>query len=166
MVTIEEFEKAYQTGFPRTVRFLVSRGAPADCAREAAQAGWASGWEHLYQLREKCMLFTWINSIALNCYRRSLRKQRLLEPLADVPGPASADNVSAIDAERALNCCKSHERTLLEQTMSGYTAEDIARGQGVTSTAIRIRLLRLRRAVRRSLEDQARRRAAQVRQAA
>ena len=35
--------------------------------------------------------------------------------------------------------------------MVGFTAEDIAQDLGVTNTAVRIRLLRLRRAVRRHL---------------
>ena len=84
-MTPDEFARAYQSSFSRTIRFLVSRGAPADSAREAAQAGWARGWEHRGQLRDKRILLTWINAIAMNYYRQNLRKERLLEPLVDMP---------------------------------------------------------------------------------
>jgi DNA-directed RNA polymerase specialized sigma24 family protein len=44
---------------------------------------------------------------------------------------------------------------LFEQQMRGATTEEIARKQGVTETAIRIRLLRARRATRTRLEKRA-----------
>ena len=56
--------------------------------------------------------------------------------------------MAAIDVARILRMCRPRDRILLEQQMSGLTAEEIAQKQGVTKTAIRIRLMRARRAAR------------------
>ena len=151
MMTADKFGQAYMRGFSRTVRFLVSRGAERDQASEAAQAGWARGWEYLHQLRDESLLLTWINSIAINVYRKSRQKELRLAPLTDIPAP-SASSLAAIDAARVLQFCRPNERVLLEQYMQGFTAQDIARDLGVSHTAIRLRLLRARRAVRRNLQ--------------
>jgi len=158
-MTRTSFGQAYQTGFDRTVRFLTSRGAPRDGAQEAAQAAWARGWERLNQLRNEEMILTWVNTIALNVYRGVARRQALTQPLPELHSKFQID-LSVIDADRVLKLCRPSERALLEQQMSGVTTEEIARDHGVTETAIRIRLMRARRAVRSQMET----RAAQLRE--
>ena len=158
-MTNTAFGEAYRTGFERTVRFLTSRGAPRDGALEAAQAAWVRGWERLNQLRNEEMVLTWVNSIALNVYRGVVRRQALTQPLPELHSKFKID-LCAIDLDRVLKFCRPCERTLLEQQMQGVTTQEIARDHGVTETAIRIRMMRARRAVRWHLE----RRAAQLRQ--
>jgi DNA-directed RNA polymerase specialized sigma24 family protein len=149
-----EYGEAYEAGFDRTVRFLISKGARGDGAQEAAQAAWVRGWERLSQLRSESSLYTWINSIALNFYRSFLGRQTLNQILPDIPGRDRID-VSAIDVDRVLRRCRPSERTLLEQHMEGISMEEIARENGVTETAIRIRMMRARRAARVHLEKKA-----------
>jgi RNA polymerase sigma-70 factor (ECF subfamily) len=67
-------------------------------------------------------------------------------------------DIAAIDAVRVLNSCRPGERALLEHQLIGATVEEIAQVTGVTRTAIRLRLLRARRAVRVRLEQRATRR--------
>jgi len=155
MITTEDFAQAYVRGFSRTVRFLLARGAARDHASESAQAAWARGWEYLSQLRDERLLLTWINSIAINVYRRSRQKESAFAPLTDIAGP-STQSLAVIDAERALQTCRPSDRVLLEQYMQGFTAEDIARDHGVSHTAVRLRLMRARRSVRRNLRQRAR----------
>ena len=76
-MTGEAYGKAYQHGFDRTIRLLLSRGARSECAREAAQAAWAKGWERIDQLRNESVVTTWVNTIALNCYRRVMRSETI-----------------------------------------------------------------------------------------
>ena len=64
-MTVEAYGEAYQRGFDRTIRLLLSRGARNECAREAAQAAWAKGWERINQLRNESVVTTWVNTIAL-----------------------------------------------------------------------------------------------------
>ena len=152
-MTKEVYGKAYERGFPRTIRFLISRGLGEDYARDIAQAAWMRGWERISQLRDEATVSTWVNTIALNLYRTSLRNNHPLEPITEQG--AVWPNFEAVDLRRLLKFCRPSERRLLEQQMQGLTAEEISRELGVSETAIRIRLLRARRSMRRALEKHA-----------
>ena len=138
---------AYQRGFDLTIRFLISRGVPRETARDVAQAAWVKGWERLSQLRNESMVTTWVNAIALNVHRSVLRSEKPYQALPEFYTRTEV-NLAAIDLKRILKFCAPRDRALLELQMQGDTAEEIARKQGVTETAIRIRLLRARRAAR------------------
>jgi DNA-directed RNA polymerase specialized sigma24 family protein len=147
-MTRTAYGQAYQAGFERTIRFLISRGAARDGAQEAAQAAWVRGWERLDQLRNDEMLLTWVNTIALNIYRRVRQtEERFHQPLPELYSRLRID-IAAIDVARILKFCRPRERHLLELQMQGVTTREIARYDGVTETAIRIRLMRARRAAR------------------
>jgi DNA-directed RNA polymerase specialized sigma24 family protein len=61
-------------------------------------------------------------------------------------------NVAAIDVKRILNECKPNDRVVLEgHYIEGYKVQEIARQNGWSETAVRIRLLRARRSVERRL---------------
>jgi len=153
-MTRERYGLAYQKGFDLTVRFLLSRGAQREYAMEVAQGAWVRGWERLHQLRDDATVVTWVNTIALNAYRRVMRREAPSQELPEIVSPTGID-IAAIDVHRILNYCRPSERVLFEQQMRGATTEEIARKQGVTETAIRIRLLRARRATRSRLEKRA-----------
>jgi RNA polymerase sigma factor (sigma-70 family) len=151
----EGYGQAYQRGFDLTVRFLLSRGVQRDSAREVAQAAWVRAWERLSQLRDDSLVVTWVNTIALNVYRGLIRKELLNQSLADLRDQRDktvAIDMAAIDVARVLRVCRPSDRRLLEQSMCGVTTGEIARQQGVSETAIRIRLLRARRYARSRLE--------------
>ncbi len=154
-MTRDGYGQAYQRGFDVTVRFLLSRGVRRDSAREVAQAAWVRAWERLSQLRDDSLVVTWVNTIALNVYRGLIRKEllnRSLVELRDQRDRTVTINMAAIDVARVLRICRPSDRHLLEQNMYGLTTGEIAREQGVSETAIRIRLLRARRYARSRLE--------------
>lgn len=141
------YATAYQTGFKRTVRFLVSKGLLADLAEEMSQAAWVRGWERVGQLRSEACVGVWINQIALNLYRRSTQSTRRLRQLEDIPGPAG-HNVAAIDLYKLMKrCCPSHQ-DLLHRHLQGQTTTEMAREMGASEGALRIRLMKARRALR------------------
>src|SRR5690349_19614029 len=74
-MTREEYGDIYQSAHIRTVRFLMSKGASSTIAADVAQSAWLRGWERLSQLRDPRMLLTWINTIALNEYRRQMARE-------------------------------------------------------------------------------------------
>lgn len=151
-MTREEFGDIYLAGRERTIRFLLSRGAAPGLAPDIAQSAWLRGWERLSQLRDPQMIVTWVNSIALNQYRRVIRSERLHQEFQQsAPGKTSLD-LAAIDVARILQVCRPSDRILLEAQMKGVTAKEMAREQGLTETAIRIRFLRARRSARKALE--------------
>ena len=123
-------------------------------ARDIAQAAWAKGWERLSQLRNESMVITWVNAIAMHVHRSVLRSEPAYQALPELYTRAEI-NLASIDLARILKFCCPRDRALLELQMQGETAEEIARKQGVTETAIRIRLLRARRAARSRVERKA-----------
>ncbi len=151
-MTRDAYGQAYQEGFEMTVRFLCSRGVPYDNADEVAQTAWVRGWERLAQLRDESLVVTWVNTIALNVYRGLLRRKPMTAILFEQRDRTVGINLAAIDIARVLTFCRPSNRILLQQCMSGVTAAEIAQKEGVSETAIRIRLLRARRDARSSVE--------------
>ena len=151
-MTVEAYGEAYQRGFDRTIRLLLSRGARNECAREAAQAAWAKGWERINQLRNESVVTTWVNTIALNCYRSVMRNENHQTPLTELPTNAEV-NLRAIDLERFLAWCRPSDRRLFEDYLQGYPIEEIAVMRGISYTAVRIRLLRARRSVQLRIKE-------------
>ena len=145
-MTAEYFAHSYERGFIATSRFLRSRGIQTDSVPDIAQAAWAKAWERREQLRDVTLLLTWVNSIALNVYRSSLRQLKPSEALSDVAAAPALSNVSNIDVKRMLGECKPIDRTVLESHyISGYNMKEIALENQCSETAVRIRLLRARR---------------------
>jgi RNA polymerase sigma factor (sigma-70 family) len=150
-MTRQEFGAAYEKGFNLTIRFLCSRGLSRDSASETAQAAWVRGWERINQLRDAKMLLTWMNTIALNLYRSSLRREPFLHELPELIAK-SRTNIAVIDLKRVLKTCKKNDQMVLERHyLEGYQVREIAMANGWSETAVRIRLLRARRAVAKKL---------------
>jgi RNA polymerase sigma factor (sigma-70 family) len=141
------YAEAFQNGFGATRRFLVSRGAPIDEAEEIAQAAWARGWEYRGQLRDPGLVSFWVNSIARNLFRARFRRAPVT-PLDHASEPSYAFNTDAIDVRTMLGHCSHRDRVLFEKMLEGYSAEEIAQTAGITSTGIRVRLLRARQVIR------------------
>jgi DNA-directed RNA polymerase specialized sigma24 family protein len=144
------FSNAYESGRGRTIAFLLSKGVPYDEADEVAQSAWARGWEQLRQLREEHMLIPWVNSIALNLYRYGLRKSARYDAWQPVHDDmlTTVLNCAAIDVSTILSSCTPKDRTLLQAYLRGDSPKEMAVREGVSSVAIRIRLLRARRNAR------------------
>jgi RNA polymerase sigma factor (sigma-70 family) len=144
-MTSKDFAKAYRTGYPSTVRFLLSTGVPADKADDVAQAGWTRGWERRTQLEEPRKIVSWINTISLNLFRKHLKRQRPTEELCDVPTHPRV-NAATIDIRMGLGQCTLEDRELLESYyLEGYTSRELGEKKHCSSEAIRVRVLRAKR---------------------
>jgi RNA polymerase sigma factor (sigma-70 family) len=147
-MTREKYGQEYERRIELTIRFLVSRGVPRDSAADFAQSAWLRGWERIAQLRDERMLGTWINTIALNVYRRAIIRERIFGGLTETARSETAINEAAIEVSRMLRHCRPEDRNMLEAQMAGMTSEEIAQQSGVTSAAVRVRFFRARRAAR------------------
>jgi len=157
MMSRESYGQVYQDGKKRTIRFLLSRGVSRTMAPDIAQSAWLRGWERLSQLRDERMLVTWINTIALNQYRRAIRTERLEQTIQEpIHGKTTVMNLAAIDVAKALHSCRPSDRALLEAQMVGVTPKEMAEAEGVTETSIRLRFFRARRSAREALEGSGR----------
>ena len=144
-----EYGDAFETGYSATRRFLMAHGAPLEDAEEIAQAAWARGWEYREQLRDPGMVGFWVNAIARNLYRARFRGP-VVAPLDSVKASYDMD-METVELNRLLDRCARRDRSLLERNLEGYSAEEIAREAGITSTGIRVRLLRIRNMLREQL---------------
>lgn len=152
-MTREEFEQAYRQGYPLTVRFLLGRGVPGAQAEETAQAAWARGWERLGNLRNSQVIVAWVNTIALNIFRNWYRKKKEESELPEEVPQAIQSRSASIDVDLTLACCGESDRKLLrEYYMEGYTSSELARRRKCSPVAVRVRLMRARRAIRAALE--------------
>ena len=144
-MTTEEYGSAYEKGCILTTRLLVTRGLSWDGARETAQAAWVRGWEKRGQLRDRKTVTRWVNTIALNMYRSNLRREPSLQELPELVAPPEK-HLAAIDVELILQTCKKKDRIVLQSYyLEDCKTEEIARAQGSSETAVRLRLLRARR---------------------
>jgi RNA polymerase sigma factor (sigma-70 family) len=148
-----DYAEAFETGYGATRRFLLAHGAALDDAEEIAQAAWVRGWECREQLRDPGMVGFWVNSIARNLYRARFRAP-LATPIDSVNVSYSMD-LESLELRRLLDRCGGRDRNLLERNLEGYSAEEIAREAGITSTGIRVRLLRIRNMLREQLAQAA-----------
>jgi len=142
-----DYAVAFENGYGATRRFLLSRGAGFEEADEIAQAAWVRGWEYREQLRDPSLVGYWVNSIARNLFRARFRGA----PLCSLDGIDPSYRMSLdseIELNRMLDRCQPRDRKLLEKSLDGYSAEEIAQTEGITSTGIRVRLLRIRQTLR------------------
>jgi DNA-directed RNA polymerase specialized sigma24 family protein len=153
-MTQEEWGQAYRQGFLRTVRFLRSRGAAIHDAEDVAQAAWFQGWRKLDQLRDEGTIVSWVNTIAFNYHRRGIQREARYQPLPDLWGHIGID-LAPIETAKILRFCRPGDRILFEHQLGGLTMHEIAQKERVSETAIRVRFLRARRALRTRLEDRA-----------
>jgi DNA-directed RNA polymerase specialized sigma24 family protein len=142
----KDYGEAFQSGYAATRRFLLALGAAIEVADEVAQAAWVRGWEYREQLRDPGMVGFWVNSIARNLYRARFRGP-LTMPI-DGLNPSYTMELKTIELHRLLDRCTTRDRKLLERNLAGYSAEEMARESGITSTGIRVRLLRIRNSLR------------------
>jgi DNA-directed RNA polymerase specialized sigma24 family protein len=88
----------------------------------------------------------WVNSIAGNLFRAKFRTKAMKS--MDGVDVGYVMNMEEIEVHRLLERCSDRDRRLLERSLEGYSAEEIARSEGITSTGIRVRLLRIRESLR------------------
>ena len=145
-----DFGAAFETGYGATRRFLLAHGAAMEDAEEIAQAAWARGWEYRDQLRQTDMVGFWVNSIARNLFRARFRGPATLplEALDPSYTPFYTMDLKALELRRLIARCPLRDRKVLKRNLEGYSAEEIAREAGITSTGIRVRLLRIRNLLR------------------
>jgi DNA-directed RNA polymerase specialized sigma24 family protein len=117
-----------------------------EVADEVAQAAWVRGWEYRNQLRDPGMVGFWVNSIARNLYRARFRAP--LTTTIDGLHPSYTMEMQTLELRRLLDRCTTRDRKLLERNLAGYSAEEMAQESGITSTGIRVRLLRIRNSLR------------------
>lgn len=149
-ISERKFSHAYKRDFDKTVRFLRSRGMSEDRAEEFAQGAWSRGWERRRQLQDPRRVSAWINTIAFNLFRNQCRKPRHDELPLNLAGPRPKHR-HRLDAETLMKECSDRDQKLIKKFyLEGYESQEIAAETDMTPGAIRIRLMRARRRMRKA----------------
>jgi DNA-directed RNA polymerase specialized sigma24 family protein len=143
----EQFGRAYERGFTRTVALLCSKGVQTEAATEFAQSAWARAWERRADLRRHEVLQAWVNSIAMNTFRNWIRETQSRR--VEQAEPSYAPSLLTQRFARELLDLAHEDARYLEHYYSwGFSAEQIAAHDHTTSGAIRVRLCRARQRLR------------------
>lgn len=147
-------EAAFPRGVQQTARFLQSLGASTEIAEESAQAAWVRAWECRGQLRKDGSVNAWVNSIAKNIMKESIRISCKSAPLNDhqLSSPRALSSTkldSLLDLRSALRGERNSDSAVLRLFYDhGYATHEIAAQLKMTPTAVRIRLFRGRQRIK------------------
>jgi len=140
-------------------RFLVGLVADHHAAEELTQETLLRAFRRIGDLRNPERMRVWLVAIARNLARRWLRRHRrrsvaVLDPQTPAPAsnPRRDERVAAVT--QALARLKPAEREVLVLfEMEGLSHAEIAAITGATESALRNRLMRAKRKLRRMLEE-------------
>jgi RNA polymerase sigma factor (sigma-70 family) len=150
-ISSSEFANAYELGYPKTVRFLLSRGLSPDLAQEMSQAGWVRGWQMRRQLHHVDKIVAWVNQISLNLFRNQLA--HVAYPSTTTPQSRPEIDSIVIDVRTALEKSSARERDLLRSYyLEGYSSDELGAREKCSPGAIRVRVLRAKLRVIETLE--------------
>jgi len=158
VMTRDSFAQEYAEGRPRTVNFLISKGLTRQNAEEISQAAWVRGWERRGQLRDSHKTLPWVNSIALNMGRNDLRRAaRLCRQKDQISDDPCLRVLAVVDVRRKLALCAPHDHMLLRKHYwEQCSIAELAASEHCSGGAMRLRLLRARRDMRRLFESKRR----------
>ena len=121
-----------------------------DC-RDALQECALKAWEKRSTLRQEQYFATWITRILINECRNIQRKRKRTVPLDEVPEPALAPPDPTLSL--ALHALPERFRLpLMLQGSEGMSYREIAQTLGVTEAAVRGRIHRAKKMLRKELE--------------
>src|SRR5215210_4039623 len=129
-----------------------------DIAAAAEPAAWAVAYHRLKDLRDPERLRPWLMSVAANEARQIARsrRRRTVRELAvgDPTRPRDVDHAAMIDLADALDRLDPKDRAIVGlRFIGGFESAEIGRATGMTASAVRVRLHRLLRLLRKDLGD-------------
>ena len=133
-------------------RFFRNRQDVEDVAQET----FLSAWRKLGTFRAKAPFEHWLTRICLNCCYAKLRKQRPEElPLEGDVAARRPDPDARMEVERLLRPLRPEERfILLLLDGEGWSVAEIAERLGWTKVNVKVRAHRVRKKLRRMLEQE------------
>ncbi|MEX2011634.1 MAG: sigma-70 family RNA polymerase sigma factor [Chloroflexota bacterium] len=154
---LDAFESIVRARMDAVYRLsLAILGDEAD-ARDASQEAFVAAWRQLPRLREPERFDAWLQRIAVNAARMTLRsraRRRVREIRAVPPTPAAVDDPGRLGA--ALEALPIDQRTLLAlHYLEGRQVSEIAEILKIPAGTVKSRLFAARRALDRALGTEA-----------
>ena len=145
MLTLKEFDQAYQEVTPRVRAFLYHNGVPAQELDDVVQQAWYLVWKRRAQYRGECSLSTWLFKIAWNVWRMRARRHDSVVSSEIVDSVELPSVVIHIEAEEVLSGIRPSDRLVLTRFYSeGWTMEELSAELHLPVAAIKTRVFRAR----------------------
>lgn len=162
---VEAFDAIMAHYETRLLRFLTGTVGDIEVARELCQDTFLAAYQALPKLKGELRLSAWLYTIALNRARSHHRRRRFrtFVPLLDDSLPSDAPDLQNTNAlqdsvRRALaRLPQQYAHPLLLQTTGGMSCREIAEVLHCSESAVKVRLMRARKAFRAIYEEEERR---------
>jgi RNA polymerase sigma-70 factor (ECF subfamily) len=151
---VADFSACYREQLPGLVWFVMSLGASAEEAADAAQAAFAAAFPVWDTIRHPQ---AWLRRVAQRAhYRRAVSREVPVEAAPERPGPLTAagevelrDEAQAVLA--ALAALPPRQRQIMAWHVDGFSPAEIARELGTGQAAVRQSLAKARKNLKRQL---------------
>jgi RNA polymerase sigma-70 factor, ECF subfamily len=151
----ERFERLYTTHYASVLAYALRR-APRAEADDVVAETFAIAWRRLADVPEEARpwLYEVARRVLANRRRAEERRSALLDRLRQAPATASRSTDELRALATAFAALPEHEREALALvTWEGLSTAEAARAAGCSDVAMRVRLHRARRRLRRWLDD-------------
>ena len=120
--------------------------------QDALQETVLKAWEKQHTLRNEAYFATWVTRIAINVCKESLRKNKRLVLMDEVPDtPVTQDGITL---QMLLECLPEKLRLpLVLQYAEGMNTAEVAQAMHLTQTAVRSRIHRAKLILRKELAE-------------
>jgi RNA polymerase sigma factor (sigma-70 family) len=92
-----------------------------------------------------------VNSIAKNLLRVDYRRRKAVEELQEDSAVIGASTDSTALSELLAHCSKEDRDLLVKHYMEGWSSNELAPALGISPVSVRVRLLRIKQALREAL---------------
>jgi RNA polymerase sigma factor (sigma-70 family) len=145
---VAEFAVCYRREMPGLVWFVMSLGAGAEEAADAAQSAFAAAFAAWETIRYPA---AWLRRVAQRAYyRQAVSREIPVETAPDLPGPLSVIGAvefrdEAREVLAALAELPARQRQVMAWYVDGFTPAEIARQLGAGPAAVRQSLAKARK---------------------
>jgi len=153
--TAEDFAVCYRREMPGLVWFVMSLGASAEEAADAAQSAFAAAFTVWETIRYPA---AWLRRVAQRAYYRQAASREIpVETAPDRPGPLSVTGAvefrdEAREVLAALAELPARQRQVMAWYVDGFSPAEIARQLGIDPAAVRQSLAKARKNLKHRLE--------------
>jgi RNA polymerase sigma factor (sigma-70 family) len=151
---VADFAACYRREMPGVVWFVMSLGASAEEAADAAQSAFAAAFQAWDTIRHPA---AWVRRVAQRAYyRQAVTREVPVEAAPDLPAPLSVTgSVEFRDEARevlaALAALPARQRQVMAWYVDGFTPAEIAAQLGIDPAAVRQNLAKARKNLKQRL---------------
>lgn len=153
----EHFNAVYAGSYAAVLRWISGR-VPADLAEELTQQTFMQYWQWLlaaaaFPKSDKSLLLSIARSVCADHYRAIAARAVCVTIPEDFDLPDRADPITMVEWAQVLGMLGREDQILLAMRRQGYGSKEIGLALGISGSAVRTRLQKVRKLLRKVLAD-------------